>query len=313
MSGKLDPAKNIGNHPALAHANVDAWRVKINWSKVEQSEGVYNWTAIDQAIALAGATNKKTSISINAGLGTECPEWLWADGAKKHTIQSGKYAGKIMPEIDDPVYIAKWTRFIAKFGTRYDANPHVGYVVMTGIGNVVEWYESDPSYFQAQSPPNPPGTAKWINQAKTFIDAYAAAFPTTPIFGALANPYGNANGLAAEKTVVDYAVGRYPGRFGIMTNTLSARSSISFYPISAIVDNKDTQPTGFQMLWSQTRDGGIRDGYDGVHKDPNALDESLTNGVNFGGRFVEVYEIDCNNTALQATITSHQTQLKALP
>jgi hypothetical protein len=98
-----------------------------------------------------------------------------------------------------------------------------------------------------------------------------------------------------------------------MTNTLSARSSTSFWPNLAINTYKSTQPTGFQMLWSQTADGGIRAGRDGVHPDPNALDESLTKGVQLGGRFVEVYEIDTNNSALQQTITTHQAQLKQLP
>jgi hypothetical protein len=312
MSRQLDPSKPVGTHPALTHSNIDGMRVKIKWSNVEVTQGVYNWTPIDQAISLARSVGKKISISINAGA-NDCPQWLYSAGAVPHTIVNGRLAGGIMPVIDDPVFISKWSRFIMAFGARYDHNATVNYVVMTGIGNVVEWYESDGDYFKSLSPPNPPGTAKWIHQAETIIDAYAGGFPTTPFFGAIAHPYDGNDGLNAEKAVIGYSNSRYPGRFGLMTNTLSSRSSLSFYPCWAINTYRFTQPTGFQMLWSQIQagDDGCKLGL--TCPDLSALDESLTKGVQLGGRFVEVYEIDCNNIALQATITSHQIQLKALP
>lgn len=298
---------------ALSHANVDGMEIKILWSKVEPSEGVRNWTPIDQEISYAASLNKKISITVS---GSAVPAWVWSMGARSYTLSGGDK----IPLPNDPVFLAKWGNFISAFGARYDANPTVNYVMVAGIGHTVEWHTAcsaaDVRHLRSLSQPNPPGTAKWIAHAKTVITAFADAFPTTPFFGALANPYGNSRaGAAAEREVVDWAVATYPGRFGVMTHTLSARSSTSFYPNAVIHQYQLSQPTGFQMLWDTVGDCGKRAGYDGVHCDPLALDESLTAGVNIGGRFVEVYEMDCNSTdpAIQNTITTHRAQFLGLP
>jgi hypothetical protein len=211
-----------------------------------------------------------------------------------------------VPGPNDPVYVAKWTAFIAAFGARYDGNPNLSYVVMTGFGQTSEWYYArcaeDAILLEGLNGGN--GVADWLSQGKTFIIAFNNAFPTTPFFGALAKPFPDQAGLQAEKDLVNWATATY-SRFGLMNSTLNAQSQITFYPNQAVNTYHTTHPARFQMLWSyletQNPDGTQLGG---------TLEQSLTNGVNFGGEFVEVYEPDVDDPDEQTVLASKRVALK---
>jgi hypothetical protein len=57
------------------------------------------------------------------------------------------------------------------------------------------------------------------------------------------------------------------------------------------------------MLWSQFQDGGQRIG--------GTLDQALTNGVQLGGKFVEVYEPDVEDPTQQTVLATQGAALKA--
>ncbi len=47
--------------------------------------------------------------------------------------------GDTIPVPGDPVFMTRWQKFITDFGARYDSNPAVSYIIITGIGNHDEW------------------------------------------------------------------------------------------------------------------------------------------------------------------------------
>jgi hypothetical protein len=62
----------------------------------------------------------------------------------------------IMPVPWDPIYKSQWKTFVAAFGAKYDSNPQLRYVVMTGFQQVAECYlartPEDMAFFGRQCP-----------------------------------------------------------------------------------------------------------------------------------------------------------------
>ena len=70
------------------------------------------------------------------------PAWLYAApyNAQSYTMQDTTGAiGPKIPVPGDPVFMTRWQKFITDFGARYDSNPAVSYVIISGIGNHDEW------------------------------------------------------------------------------------------------------------------------------------------------------------------------------
>ncbi len=302
LTGKL-PLGKKDISSIKSKAFLDGVRIREDWRRAEPVAGTHDWSRIDAAIAVAQSAGRKTGLSVNAG--SACPDWLFAEGCAYIQMAGSPSPGKL-PISNDPHYIARWSQFVAALGARYDSNPTIAYIIIGGLGDHMEWYYGKDADKAAIV--NMFGLANtlamWTNQAKTFIDAYAAAFPTTAFIGALGSPFTGSASLQAEKDLVTWAVAKYPKRFGLSNSTLSAKSSTGFYPNAAVNANYLTQPTGFQMLCSATGDPARFGG---------TLDQGLSNGVNLHGRYVEIYSDDVANTALQPTIISHRTQLLAIP
>ena len=125
---------------AISNANCDGVRWFLRWSDVEATPDTYTWQYLDDAVAWAAANNKKCGISINAG--KDCPTWLYAApyNAQFYTMQDTPGAiGRTIPVPGDPMFMTRCQKFITDFGARYDSNPAVSYIIITGIGNHDEW------------------------------------------------------------------------------------------------------------------------------------------------------------------------------
>ena len=121
----------------LANPNVDGLTLRFWWNKIEPAEGQFNWTAVDRDIAKARAHGKKVSITVAAGYGT--PAWVYAAGAVPFKFSWSKVWGpplcsqQNLPVPWDPVYLSKWRAFVHQMGMRYDSNPTVVLIKITGV------------------------------------------------------------------------------------------------------------------------------------------------------------------------------------
>lgn len=287
-SGQLDPQNPFHEPPPLAHANCDGMRVKTQWSILQPTSDIasIDFSQIDLAVSIAHNRGKKVGISINAG--GFCPDWLWAAGAQSYTLTEGRVAGEKVPVPNDPVFLNKWKKVIAAFGARYDANPDVAYVVICGLGNHDEWNLAQGPNDSAALAANG-GVDRWIAQAETIITSYANKFPTTPFMSALQFPFYGQDGADAIIVVSSWAVIRYTGRFGVGNNGLNPNSQIDYPPNQIIHNNYSTQPSGFQEATSLPAN--------------HDLLNSMQAAANLGGRYVEIYQVDMANNALQNDIT----------
>jgi glycosyl hydrolase family 42 (putative beta-galactosidase) len=122
----------------LNNSSVDGISIRVTgWNVVEPSEGVFDWSKVDAMIAQA--PNKKLEITIPAGYTT--PQWVYDDGALSYSwIWDQAWGAPIcsvtkMPLPWDPVFQSKWAALVAAFGARYDSNPKITNIKLTGPNN----------------------------------------------------------------------------------------------------------------------------------------------------------------------------------
>jgi hypothetical protein len=239
----------------------------------------------------------------------------------------------IMPVPWDPVFKSQWKTFVAALGARYDDNPQLRYMVMTGFQKSGECYlaqtAADVAFFDANAlaagylPTEtlPAGLVAWEAATKEIVGQFMKTFPNTPLLITGARPYGGdfwELGQEAMNDIFDWGLSAYPGRFGIMNSQLHVGSAAGYYLNRRIVDNAGTIPTGIQFLCAATSDNPdnlprLCDappwGDLPLLTIPDAVDSTCAAGVGFGAGYLEVYEDDVDNPDLQGILAAHQAAL----
>lgn len=322
-TAKIDPAQNfvpmagvwslgipgMDTLPsALNNTAVDGIALRTHWDSLETGDGTYNWSFLDRNIASAAAAGKKVSISVSPGAYT--PSWVYAAGAKGFAFTNNG-AQKTIPVPWDPVYLAKWTAFVRALGARYAGNPAVAEVKITGVNMITP---------ETMLPHTAADNQNWLaigytrtkltNAWQTIADAWANAFPRQTIVMTEV-PFGlppiDENGKIIPNTsgddvgvrqIISLGVSRYGRHFAVDNDGLSAQW------ISQAVTGVATQvTTGYQTLWNVTNDTTYRMN-GGTAYDPHALLLNVVNmAVNGNARYVELYQADVINSALQDVIT----------
>jgi hypothetical protein len=288
------PFNGLANEPCWGNPNIAGVVLRTDWATVEPALGRYNWGFLDTGISLGQANRKKIGISVDAGVYT--PSWVYSLGAKTFTLAYGT-----MPAPWDPVFRTYWAEFLKQLASRYDNDRQLTFVTMAGPGRSVE------SFFALSGPDVAAlnvsaGIQGWITAANRNTDSYANAFARTPFFSATGVPargYGNAPMTA----VIEYGLHTYPDRFGVQSNELSALTvATGNFPHTSLQPS-ELSPMGFQLLHSAKSKliGGT-------------LKQALNNGIALGAYFIEVYEVDCEDPAQQAVVSSvNQALLSAHP
>jgi len=239
----------------------------------------------------------------------------------------------VMPVPWDPLAKAKWKAFVSALGARYDSNPQLGYMVMTGFCQAGEAYlattQADIDFFNASAiaagyvatPDLPAGLVAWEATVKEIVGQYMISFPNTPLLITGARPYGGDSQAVGQKAMNDifgWGVATYPGRFGIMNSQLHVTSSLGYYLNAAISNNHLTEPVGIQFLCSSNSADNVARlsnstpyGPDPLLSAFDAMNASFTAGVSFGCGFVEVYEPDVENPAYQTMLATQRAALKS--
>ena len=186
---------------ALSNRYINGAFLKTSWSDLEPADGAYEWSALDAQVKIAEGAGKKVALGVQAG--TKTPGWVYAEGAKPfHTITTEAADGNFcqsqsVPIPWDPVFLRKWTAFVAAFGARYANDPHISEVKITGINTTTNETKMPHSPGETRSKKKgsragipctfPNDDANWLaagyTQAKVFgawkrmATAFAVAFP----------------------------------------------------------------------------------------------------------------------------------------
>jgi len=291
----------------LANQSVDGLTLleKISWKDIEPSEGSFNWEGIDPIITKARTYKKKIMLRIVAG--TYTPDWVYAAGAQKFEFidlnpNHATYGQTMyMPLPWDEVYLEKWADFIKTFGERYNNEPLVTIIQMTGGGwggemhlpektNETLWL----SYGYSEE--------KLINAWKIIIDSYAGAFPNKQIAIDIATPvhFGD-DPFQIVEDVVAYGYQKAGSQFSVQGNWLAANTQDDFPEYALIKSYSSKTSVGFQMIWSYTQDNGQRLG--------GTLRDSIQRGLDAGAKYLEIFLVDIQNSNLQTDIQYAHEQL----
>lgn len=297
----------------LDNSSVDGLAIRVSWSTLEPADGTFNWSKIDAVVATARTHNKKVSISIQAGIHT--PSWVYAEGARTFQfVWDRSWALPLcsvatIPLPWDPVFQRKWGEFISALGARYDPNPIVSFVKLTGINSKTQETILPRTVYENINNGQCTGyddVANWqaVGYSRTKLENafheiaayFDAAFPHKE-FASMLTP-GGLPPIDQSGAVIPGATYDFQGvmdllNYGIQTygrGTFIAQNNgwSNTWIWSKIVDASAFVDTGYQE--NQALGGGF----------PAAADTA----VNDSAKFLEVYEKDLTDPSLQSAITA---------
>jgi hypothetical protein len=301
----LSPAGSTARETVLANPNVDGISIRQDWTELEPTEGVFDWSFLDSEVARAAAAGKQVLLRIN----TQANKPAWVSSAV--TEAGGTFftfdndgIQTTIPVFWDPTFLAKKKAMIAALGAHFTSNVAIK-IVSASFANASseDW----------SVPHTAPDVADWfaagytsekmLDAGKQIIDATMAAFPNQQLTLAVAgNGHAGATGNLDPDT--DYvarnavlaARATWPGRLIVQKNNLA-----TFNPPAPGTDTVfqllwDSRPDiGGQMLWNCSGDTSYRNNAGVPEEAAVILHKSVNLGVGYGMNYIEIYQIDVLN------------------
>lgn len=290
---------------ALASASVDGISMRETWSKLEPSDGTFDWSFLDAQVASAKAAGKAIELRVADSYDGR-PAWVMSGVTQVYkyldtnTYHSSYNQILTIPCPWDTFYLAKKKAMIAAVGARYNSNANVK-IVSFGIANAHsdDWaMPHDTATELADWVTAGYTTAKLVGSCNEIIDAAMNAFPSKLAYFSF-NPNGklDATALAAATTVISSERAKWGSRLVIGNNALSAKTPLppgtgSPYGVFYTAG----QPIAFQMLWFSFGDATCRNIGKVAPCDAAAtLRQSVDNGKAYGAKWIELYNADVAN------------------
>lgn len=291
----LSPDKDVKEElPELNDPLVYGLSWRFRWKSIEPEPGQYKWAPIDQAVEMTRKAGKKVLLRVVAGMHT--PEWVYRAGAKAFDFSSkdlanpeGYPTSMRMPLPWDGVYLAKWEAFIQAFGNRYNGNPQLYSVGMTGGGYIFEM--NLPKAFEKW---RQAGYAdeKLIAAWKRIIDTYQKAFPDTPTNLDINEPLGSLQYSNVLDPIVSYTMATYPHKVYLQHDGLRADSPQDSRIRRILREAAGKTVVGYQLLGGK----GHRESETGdrLATFKHALEDNVG--------YVEVYALDVRDARLKRAL-----------
>jgi hypothetical protein len=275
---------------------------------VEPSSGQFDWSFIDSQVSEAQAHGKRVILIVLPG--AFAPGWaLQGVQTAQFNSKYGFTAGQPLnlPIPWDATYLGRWFQFVQVLGQRYDQNPAVVMVPVTGPTSISaemslpDGADALPTWQSVGYTPQ-----KFIDAWQQADRAYAEAFPSSQIGLTLYPGLPIPDQSASDQTrvaITSAAVGAYGRKVTIQTSGLSARKESRPHVGYEIVQQYSSQTTvGFEMGTSATEKPENMGGATAA----SALQGSIDFGLQAGAKFLEIYEKDIDNGALKGILdTTH--------
>ncbi|MEK7635989.1 MAG: hypothetical protein AAB405_02780 [Patescibacteria group bacterium] len=311
----------------LANPIITGVGIRKSWLNIEETEGNYNWTSLENQLAEAALfPDKKVIFRVVAG-GKNTPSWLisrvpifsFIDDNPYHYSTYGQTVN--VPVFWDPLFLEKKKALTMEAGKKFASHPSIAIIgVSCANTNSDDWNMRGKTKEEKDQWLALGYTAeKLINACKELIDATMTAFPTKLVTMGMAHVPMDSNSKGIDyvpNQVVNYALTTYPERFIVQKNGLSASTPD---PISTseldrwqiIYDNKPR--VGGQMMWNVTSDSTCRMNNRIAPCDiKKVLKDSITIGAHYGMQYQEIYTADILNPDL-ADIISYAVDILIVP
>jgi hypothetical protein len=300
--------------------DVDGISVRQNWGDLELTEGIFDWSYLDNVTAMAAAADKEVLLRIGTGggdiaRGGSCPTWVMDAVALEPLPPSQKFyafndngRSVTIAVFWDPVWLAKKTAMITALGARYASNPAVK-IVGASFANA-----SSEDWGVPHTPPEVNAwfaagytSARMLDAGRKIIDATMAAFPNQYVTLAVAGngPTLDPDPSYVARNAVLEARASWPARLIVQKNSLG-----TFIPTAPGIG------TPWELMWNSRPDVAGQMVYwcygdptyrvnHGVPIDPSiALVNSVNKGLGYGMKYIEIYRKDVTHL-LSATHYAH--------
>ena len=285
----------------LADPAVDGISIRERWRDLEKSKGAYDWSFLDAEIARAEKAGKAVLVRIvSEGLST--PEWVYNEGVQTfgyqdknpyHAQKVGKFA-----LFWDKTYLSEKKAMIEAAGAHLSGNQAVRVVAaICASARTDDWSvphsPADIEHWRAVGY----ASGKMIDVCKQIIDVTMQSFPRQCVtLAAGRNGRLDPDPDYVVRHAVQYARSRYPGRFIVQKNSLSAVSPLpgqgDFFQI--LWENRPD--IAGQMLWFSYGDPRCRNNGGHAPCDPEAtLRHAIDIGLRYGMKYIEIYQGDVIN------------------
>lgn len=216
---------------------------RFNWNQVEPTEGVYDWSVIDEFINKWDALGKKAAFGIACASSTNTasyltPKWVFDAGAEYTTFTTSNGGTQYVPVWNDEIFLAKLDNFTKAFAEKYDGDPRIAFIDVRSYGNFGETHTSGLTGSAGIS----------ANDEKKHIDIAAKYFKKTQLMLCTAN-----TGEQGIKT--EYAVNN-----GIGLRTDSIMSG-NYSETHRLDDAYGKEPTVFEFVNSYSNMKALADNY----------------------------------------------------
>jgi hypothetical protein len=300
---------------AYANPNTSGVTFRTSWADVEPQEGSFDFGKIDTVFANAERNGKWVELILIPGFGT--PGWaLRGVQSGMFTIAYGPGSGTSLPLAVpwDQTYLSRWFTFLKAIADRYAGKTSFRKIAAAGPTSVsaemslpdsrddiVQWrklgYTSD----------------KYIHAWRQTFSIYSTTFPhqyfSLALHPALPIPNGSQR-AAAREAIVGLGL-QYPRQFALQADGLNGNAADEKYGYRAVRDHSGRVATGFMMTTAAT----LRPERMGASNDPvDNLRLSIKTGLvpndqGQGIKYLEIYEPDVVNPAMQQVLHEAQQQL----
>jgi len=272
---------------------VEGVLVRVLWSDIESSPGMYDWSLIDGQIQRAESYGKKISLAVVSGV--NAPSWLSSLGAETLTTE---FFGdpRTLPIAWDSVHTQRWTSFIEQLGARYNDEATISLVYITN---------SSANGFEMQLPFAPADQQNWADAGYsdalyagswiTAIDAFASAFPDKALSYDV-HPVLGSDSVAED--VYAYSSSVYGDRIGLLAAWWMVHNAEDVYPAmyELLSDAADASHAEVQVANSFTNTPE-RFGASGLQGE---IDLAIETGV----RYMEIWNSDLLNPDLSSMLAN---------
>ena len=297
-------AHNVAIQPATyTNPAVDGIVIRTFWSNVQPAQDRFDWSFIDSQVQAAAASGKKVILVVLPGAFT--PAWaLQGVQSAQFVVDYGFVQGTTvtLPMPWDATYLNRWFAFVRVLGQRYDSNPAVVNVPASGPTSISE---------EMSLPDDATALTKWkqlgysLQKYETAwqqtLAAHVQSFPNTQIsltfYPGLRIPDASAE-TATRVDVATFAFSSYGPHVAFQENGLSARKAASSVGYELVQQYSTKTTVGFEMGTSATEKPDQMGGTTAA----SALQASVDLGLKAGIKFLEIYEKDGLNPALQSIL-----------
>ena len=160
-----------GTFPVTSPSETVAYgrRSDMSWMILNPADGVYDWGPLDAQLNTAVSQGKQFSFRVYTMIGSgwgdaQVPQWVLDKGAV--LLPSGE------PNYSNCTYQQEWGKFVNALIARYDGNPDIAFIDISGYGEFNEWSwndQTDWDYVWADAYTN--GTAG--PETMSLMDSYA--------------------------------------------------------------------------------------------------------------------------------------------